>query len=98
MTVKLIEKTYMASKESSEIGDCIKKIVTLAHESTIDGFQPTEDMTTIIMGSFKELQTAMIGASLIDDEFEKKPMSVVLSMLVPAAESIEMFLKKKVEK
>ena len=93
MELRKIETT--ASPEGNDVGVALKKILLLAEESTRDGFQATEDLSKVVMGSFSELQEALKGANKMGEEAKSNPMAFTRSLFVPITEAVEPWLQRK---
>lgn len=79
--------------EALAIGNALKKILVLAHESTKDGFQPAQDITTVVMGSFAEISKAISNIGTLNEEMKTELGAAIRGIIVPVTEGAESFLK-----
>lgn len=96
MELRTIETTV--TPEAHDVGVALREILDKAEESTRDGFQAAEDLSSIVMGSFGKLQEALKGASKIGAEAKAAPMALSRAVLVPVTEGVEEWVQNRVIK
>lgn len=64
----IIEKTIQVSKEASELGDALVKVVASVRAALKDGFQPIPDTAAIGLAVYQDLIPGIQGAEKMGDE------------------------------
>jgi hypothetical protein len=98
MTVELVDINTKGTKETNEIGLALKDIVVATSKALEDGFQPGQDLPTILLTAVTKLSVAIEGYEKVPAEFKEETVKALMGALIPISEGIESLLHKKVIK
>lgn len=85
------------SKEAYELMDGIKKVVESVKKALADGWQPGQDVPTILMESLTALVPAVAGAESIGSEAKEELEAFVTGLGIKSKEIGFLFYKKDEE-
>lgn len=94
MSVEKVKMEVMATKEAFEVGNCIKAICKNFKTASADGFQASQDIPAVLLGSITDLMKALEGVQKMGEEAKEDVGAFVKAILIPVSEGVELLLKK----
>lgn len=93
--VVLVDITTKGTKEAYELGLGFKSVMVNTKLALADGWQAGQDVPAVLGSSLNDLLKGIVGIDQLDDEAKAHVVKVILSILVPVAEGVEVLTAKK---
>lgn len=94
----MVEKVKIeieGTKEINEVGVAVKVLIQNTMAALKDGWQPGQDIPSVMLGSYQSLAKAIDGLSEAGKEVEAAPIDAIMGAMAPIAEGIEIVLEAK---
>jgi len=85
----LVDKTVQVSKEASELGDGIVKLVGDVRKALADGFQAIPDTAAIGLAVYADLIPAIQGVEKMSDELKESKIAFLNAWYLSGAKLAE---------